>query len=198
MYCKSNYWFLHQIHIMNPFKHLRWSFLWKKARCCKKLHLRCFNGFWVCLCMWYATADWNILYDGDWGIIHLSTCINLSEKLTFLTPWYAHVRTSAYQGARNVSFSENFAYILNGWLLVYDLPTRSVSLANGLFSQNAKLIFARLIDLTHFSPVSHFYTPWKRQKWVTKISRFSQLLKLMKVYEAYLIPWWIYLMEFFL
>ena len=38
-----------------------------------------------------------------------------SEKLTFLTPWYAHVHTCAYQGVRNVSFSENFAYVLNGW-----------------------------------------------------------------------------------
>ena len=33
----------------------------------------------------------------------------LSEKLTFLPPWYAHVRV------RNVSFSENFAFVLNGW-----------------------------------------------------------------------------------
>ena len=24
-------------------------------------------------------------------------------------------RTCAYQGVRNVSFSENFAYVLNGW-----------------------------------------------------------------------------------
>ena len=27
-------------------------------------------------------------------------------------------RTSAYRGVRNVSFSENFAYVLNGWPLV--------------------------------------------------------------------------------
>ena len=40
-----------------------------------------------------------------------------SEKLTFLTPWYAHVRV-AYQGVRNDSFSENFAYAVNGWSLV--------------------------------------------------------------------------------
>ena len=33
----------------------------------------------------------------------LSTYAKLSEKLTFLTPW------CAYQGVRNVSFSENFA-----------------------------------------------------------------------------------------
>ena len=28
-----------------------------------------------------------------------------------------HTRTCAYQGVRNVSFSENFAYVLNGWPL---------------------------------------------------------------------------------
>ena len=42
-----------------------------------------------------------------------STYVKFSEKLTFLTPWYA----CAYQGVRNVSFSENFAYVLNGWPL---------------------------------------------------------------------------------
>ena len=31
-----------------------------------------------------------------------------SEKLTFLTPWYAHVRTG------------NFAYVLNGWPLYWN------------------------------------------------------------------------------
>ena len=34
---------------------------------------------------------------------------NFSEKLKFLT------RTCAYQGVRNVSFSENFAFVLNEW-----------------------------------------------------------------------------------
>ena len=46
----------------------------------------------------------------------LSTYIKFSEKLTFLTPWYAHVRC-AYQEVKSVSFSENFAYVLNGWPL---------------------------------------------------------------------------------
>ena len=36
----------------------------------------------------------------------------LSEKLTFPTP---DMCTCAYQGLRYVSFSENFAYILNEW-----------------------------------------------------------------------------------
>ena len=33
-----------------------------------------------------------------------------SEKLNILTTWYAHV---PYQGVRNASFSEYFAYLLN-------------------------------------------------------------------------------------
>ena len=30
-------------------------------------------------------------------------------------PLRGHPRTCAYQRVRNVSFSENFAYVLNGW-----------------------------------------------------------------------------------
>ena len=38
----------------------------------------------------------------------LSTCAKFSEKL---------IRKCAYQGVRNVSFSKNFGYVLNGWPL---------------------------------------------------------------------------------
>ena len=51
----------------------------------------------------------------------LSTCAKFSEKLLFLTPWYAHGRvriSGAGWGGGNVSFSENFAYVLNGWHLI--------------------------------------------------------------------------------
>ena len=41
-----------------------------------------------------------------------STYEKFSEKLTFLNP-LIRTRTCAYQRVRNVSFSENFAYILN-------------------------------------------------------------------------------------
>ena len=44
----------------------------------------------------------------------VSTCAKFSEKLTFLTP--ECTRLWAYQGVRNVSFSENFAYVFNGWI----------------------------------------------------------------------------------
>ena len=51
-------------------------------------------------------------YTGDhW----FSTYAKFSEKPTFLTPWYVHVHTCVYQGVRNVSFSENVAYVLNEW-----------------------------------------------------------------------------------
>ena len=43
-------------------------------------------------------------------LVHpLSTHAKFYEKLTFLTHW------CAYQGAKNNSFSENFAYVLNRW-----------------------------------------------------------------------------------
>ena len=44
----------------------------------------------------------------------LSTYAKFSEKVTSLTP-LIHTRRRAYQEVRNVSFSENLAYILNGW-----------------------------------------------------------------------------------
>ena len=47
------------------------------------------------------------------GFIHLVSTQNFPKNSHFLPLWYA--RTCAYQGVRNVSFSENFAYILNGW-----------------------------------------------------------------------------------
>ena len=46
------------------------------------------------------------------GIIHYVRFAKFSEKLTFLTPSYAHVCV-VYQGVRNASFSENFTNVLN-------------------------------------------------------------------------------------
>ena len=50
-----------------------------------------------------------------WGDHSFSALAKFSEKLIFLTPWYAHTHTCAYQGVRNVSFSKNFANVLNEW-----------------------------------------------------------------------------------
>ena len=46
----------------------------------------------------------------------LSTYAKFSEKLTFLTPWYAHIRVRI-RGLEMLVVSENFAYVLNGWPL---------------------------------------------------------------------------------
>ena len=43
-----------------------------------------------------------------------STYEKFSEKLTFLTLWYLNVWV-CIRGVRNVSFPENFAYVLNVW-----------------------------------------------------------------------------------
>ena len=48
---------------------------------------------------------------------------NISNPLT-------RTRTHAYHGIRNVSFSENFAYVLNGWLLNY-CPIRVINGSTG-------------------------------------------------------------------
>ena len=43
----------------------------------------------------------------------LSTYAKYSERLKFLNP-LIRTRACAYQGFRNISFSENFTYVLNG------------------------------------------------------------------------------------
>ena len=58
----------------------------------------------------------------------LSTYAKFSEELSFLTPLIC-TRTCAYQGVRNFSFSENFAYVLYGcplimtksWTIIMDI-----------------------------------------------------------------------------
>ena len=43
-----------------------------------------------------------------------TTYAKFLEKLTFLISYLLiHTRSCAYQGIRNVTFTENFAYILN-------------------------------------------------------------------------------------
>ena len=37
-----------------------------------------------------------------------------------------HTRTCAYQGVRNVSFSEDFAYVLNGWPQNSHIPSKTI------------------------------------------------------------------------
>ena len=66
-----------------------------------------------------------------------STSAKSSEKLTFLSPWYAHIRTHtcAYQGIRNASFSENFAEALNEWSLIENRPLCSFPPTSFIFFQ---------------------------------------------------------------
>ena len=49
--------------------------------------------------------------------LSFSTYAKFPKKLIFLTPWYGHAGLpligSVYHRVRNVSFSENFAYVLN-------------------------------------------------------------------------------------
>ena len=66
--------------------------------------------------LWKETAKmklekfiWKVIFVIRFRGHRLSTYAKFSEKLTFLTPWYAEVK--------NVNFSENFAYVLNEWPL---------------------------------------------------------------------------------
>ena len=56
------------------------------------------------------------------GHFHSGSSIKHKRKIfrkTNISNPLIRIRTCAYQGVRNVSFSENFAYLLNGWSLHY-------------------------------------------------------------------------------
>ena len=63
------------------------------------------------------------------GIIHL-ICAQTFQKTNISYP-LIRTRTWSYQGVRNVSVLENFAYVMND----------------------------RYLLLTHYKPMFHFYTP---------------------------------------
>ena len=66
--------------------------------------------------LWAWRGSWS-LFNSFWEY-SLRTYGKFFEKLTFLAPWYAHVRVRTYRGdVRNVSFSENVAYLVNEWSL---------------------------------------------------------------------------------
>ena len=45
-------------------------------------------------------------------------CVRKISRKTNISNPLIRTRTCAYQGARNVSISENFAYLLHGWPLI--------------------------------------------------------------------------------
>ena len=81
-----------------------------------------------------------------------------SEKVVFLTPWYTHV-TCAYQGVRNVTFSENFANVLN------ELPL--VTVTNGTLRPYRQLIpwyLSLLMRISKIWTTNKYYADWKDNK----------------------------------
>ena len=83
----------------------------------------------------------------------------VSDKLTFLTPWYAHVPVGI-SGGEKLVFSENFAYVLNEWSLM-----------------------GRCYFLRREKP---YYTLWKLVERVAKGQKFSQthwLRKFLEIWE---------------
>ena len=57
-----------------------------------------------------------------------------SEKLTFLYP-LIHTRTCAYQGVRNVSFSENFANVIDEWSHTENIETKPGKIYSFIFCE---------------------------------------------------------------
>ena len=72
----------------------------------------------------------------------LSTYAKFSETTNISKP-LIRTRMCAYQGVRNVSFSENFAYVLNGWPLI-DLCELLFLVNNWRFTAQGKIY---LLDL---------------------------------------------------
>ena len=60
------------------------------------------------------------MYEGPFGIIYLVRMQKMFRK-TNISYILIRTRTYAYQGVRNSSFSENFAYVLNEWPLFVKL-----------------------------------------------------------------------------
>ena len=84
---------------------------------CKKVVLRNFakfKGKHLCQSLFFNKRDLrpeacNFIVKETW---HRSSCeVGEISKNTFFTE---HLRATAYQGVRNVSFSKNFVYVLNG------------------------------------------------------------------------------------
>ena len=78
-----------------------------------------------------------------------STCAKFSEKLTFLTPWSAHM--GAYQEVRNVSFFINFAfaYVLNKWSLA-DFDSVDIRLTTEAFLGPCQVSMMKLFSENSF------------------------------------------------
>ena len=61
-------------------------------------------------------------------------------------------RTCAYRGVRNLSFSKNFAYVLNGWPL-----SRITRITGKRHASNIKTLTNFLVWFLHFLPFHHLF-----------------------------------------
>ena len=76
-----------------------------------------------------------------------------SEKLTFRTP-LMYTSMSAYQGVRNASFSENFAYEPSWWSIISQQDKKLISSPSNaycpsIFSNNATILKAEFQQQKH-------------------------------------------------
>ena len=64
---------------------------------------------------------------GQYESFHRESSIKFVRKIfrkTNSSHPLIRTRTCTYQGGRNASFSENFAYVLNGWPVEYIFPKK--------------------------------------------------------------------------
>ena len=67
-----------------------------------------------------------------------------SEKRTFFTPWYVHVRTCAYQGVRNARYLENLAYF--AFLLTPFWDSPFCLIADDLYWQTIQRFYLQITE----------------------------------------------------
>ena len=86
----------------------------------------------------------------------LSKHVKFSEKLTFLTPWFAYKRVK-YQELRNVSFLENIAHELNEWSLAKKWQLSWYLMDNVIFRCASICFFGNLSLILFFCAVLFYY-----------------------------------------
>ena len=112
----------------------------------KKLHHRFLAGSWILLWQWNCKSL-NLTYYPSrlttkgsfiYYVLKFFRKTNISYSLI-------RTRSCAYQGVRNISFSKNFAYVLNKWSLISSKKCQIFAMA--LYTTIANLIITSLVQL---------------------------------------------------
>ena len=115
------------------------------------------------------------------GVIHL---VQKVFRQTHISHPLIRTRTSKCLGVRNVSFSENFAYVLNGWLLTIQFLTVISSGSSG----GTVVFFTSELYLYY---TLRLRKCWKSFKWLFLIDNNSTLVNiLIKIWVVFVVLKW--------